>query len=94
MIAPCADRRSYPSRPIARREGKRITRRAGNSQTWREYKCRHCGFWHLTTTDFYGTAERPSITSAKTGRGRHRRGRRPEAGESVEELAEKMRRGG
>jgi len=89
MPDPC-EKRYYPSEATAQRQARLIRSDAGGR--WHAYLCRECMGWHISSASMIGPAYDATIPPAASEAPRKRlRGRRPRKGESVEELARRMR---
>jgi hypothetical protein len=80
---PC-DKTSYPGRRRARHAAKLLTTETG--ELFRPYYCPECRKWHVTRQQRFVKVP-ISRHNSKT-----KRGRRPEPGQSIEDLAEEMKK--
>lgn len=85
-MASTCDKRAHKTKKAARRSARRERSLSGR-ELW-VYHCDLCGHWHLTRRRAdWKTIRMPKKTSAPN----YGRGRRPAPGESLEQLAERMR---
>jgi hypothetical protein len=89
MSAEGCDKRCYPSEGKAQRQARLIRSDAGGR--WHAYLCPECRAWHISSAGVVGPTHNGHVPKPPPAPGGRRRGRRPSPGESVEELARRMR---